>query len=429
MIRVQIHSFKDFDWILIINYLLLVSIGWFSIYAVEINSRPEQIFISLSNPAFKQLLWIGISLVIASALLIVAQIHYINSQWLYWISILLLVGLFIFGKSVKGATSWYQLGGLGLQPSEFAKFTTAAMLAHFLSKRPKALQSLFNRYIVAFIIGLPVVLIMLQPDIGSALVFSSFLFVLYREGLSAKWLLRLLGIVLIFICYLFWGFTQSSWILSLVIAGVAMLLYWLFRTNLRLRLSPLLTKTFVLIGLIVFCLKGIDYTYHHVLRPHHRDRFDILLGKKHDLQGVGYNLNQSLLCISSGRFYGKGFAKGDRTQGGFVPEQHTDYIITYIAEEWGFIGVCFVWLLYMVLIMRVIYKSNKQIHAYNRIYGYAVASILLLQCFINISMCCGLLPTIGIPLPLISYGGSSMIGFSLLIFYFIKLDRDDTYYL
>jgi rod shape determining protein RodA len=334
--------------------------------------------------------------------------YYIYGLWL----ILLLIVL-VFGTVVAGSQSWIEMGGFRFQPSEFAKFATGLALAKYLSdiqldlKEPKQLLK------AALIIILPALMIFLQNDTGSALVFSAFILVLYREGFSGNFLI--IGVVLVFVFVL--TLLIGKWAMLAAIAVIFILLFALMRKARKNILN--LIGIFLLSGLFIF---SIDFVFENVLQAHQKNRIDVLLGKTTDYHGVGYNVHQSMIAIGSGGIAGKGFLQGTQTKYNFVPEQSTDFIFCTVGEEWGFLGSAVVLLLFTFLLIRIIIVAERQRSAFSRIYGYAVASVLFFHIAINISMTIGLAPVIGIPLPFFSYGGSSLWSFTILLFIFIKMD-------
>ena len=323
------------------------------------------------------------------------------------------MGLFVFGQTISGATSWYSIGGFSLQPSEFAKLTTALVLAHFLSAIQTDLRRLKDQFKIVAFIGLPMLLILLQPDAGSALVFLGLFFVFIREGMNLRWLYLGILLVLIFIFTLLFKPIAVS-IGGLLLISIA---YFTIRKSYNKK-SPFL----ITLGICVLFSFSVNFIFNSLFEQRHRDRFNIILGLEADTQGIGYNINQSKIAIGSGGFSGKGFLNGTQTKGNFVPEQHTDYIFSTIGEEWGFLGSCTLIILFTVLIFRIIYRAEKHTNAYRRIYSYAFASMLFIHFFVNIGMTLGLVPTVGIPLPFISYGGSHLMAFSFMLFLYLNFD-------
>lgn len=475
------NIFEGIDWVLTLLYILLVGFGWINIYASS-STEDTRDFFDFSTKYGKQLIFICCSIPLIIIILFFNSKFYERfASVLYVISLLMLVGLFIFGKKINGATSWYSFGNIGLQPSEFSKVFTALALAKLMSDRKYNLRIIKNQLKTFIIIFLPAFFIALQPDMGSVLIYFAFFFVLNREGLTLAYLvLGFLSIVLFlltiyfgtnFVLTLFFSniplilifklffkdenFTRASnlkriiaslllfclsvtlFILTiyhhnimifivLILHIILILFYAIINKDKYLILFNTLKITGLYILISVF-ISGIGYFYNNVIEQHQKDRFDILLGKTKDLKGKGYNTYQAELTISSGGLWGKGFLQGDRTQGKFVPEQETDYIYSTVGEEWGFLGSSFVIILFMLLLYRIIYLSENQTNKFGRIYGYGIASIILFHVIVNIGMVIGLLPTIGIPLPFFSYGGSSLWGFTLLLFIFVRLDAHKKY--
>jgi rod shape determining protein RodA len=334
---------------------------------------------------------------------------------IYGISLLSLVGLFAFGKTIAGQRCWYGIGSFTLQPSEFAKAATALALAKYLSDSQINLKDV-NRQIQALaIVFLPVMLILPQPDPGSALIYSIFIIVLYREGLPAWYVWTGFVAILLFVLTLV---LPPQYVILLALLAIIFIYYKSRLVDRNLVLSSIL---FVLISGFVL---SVNYVFNNVFKQHHRDRFNILLGKSVDMKGIGYNTNQSEIAIGSGGWFGKGFLEGTQTKGGFVPEQHTDYIFTTVGEEWGFLGSLVVVGLFVGLFLRLIYLAERQKTKFSRVYGYCVAGILFIHFFVNIAMVLGIFPTIGVPLPFFSYGGSGLWGFTILLFIFIKMDAN-----
>ncbi len=419
----QNNIFLGIDWVLVLLYSVLVAFGWINIYAASSNEEQRVLF-DFSTKYGKQLIWIALSLpLIIFVLFFNSKFYERFSSILYLISIIALAGLFLFGKKINGAMSWYHFGGVSLQPSEFAKTFTALAVAKLVSDRKYNLNLIKNQAKAFIVIFTPAVLIALQPDMGSVLIYLAFFFVLNREGLTLNYII--LGAVTIFLFLLTIYFGISSVLLFSFGIITVPLLYRLYKNKQFFRFNWYkIIGTYVAVGFFIILA---SFTFNNVFKQHHRDRFDVLLGKKVDIKKIGYNLHQSELSISSGGFLGKGFLQGDRTQGNFVPEQHTDYIFSTVGEEWGFLGTSLVIILFMVLMFRIIYLSETTTNKFGRIYGYGVASILFFHVLINIGMVIGLFPTVGIPLPFFSYGGSSLWGFTLLLFIFIRLDAHKKY--
>jgi rod shape determining protein RodA len=408
---------------LVLFFLVLVFLGWLNIYAASVTENSRDVF-DFTMLYGKQLKWIGLSFILIIVIISIDAKFYERFSSIFYIaSLIFLVGLFLFGSTVNGATSWYNLGGSSLQPSEFAKAGTALALANFLGEPGRDLSDLRSQLSAFLIILLPTILIILQPDAGSALIYISLLFVLYREGLPAYYLLvGLVGIIL-FVVTLYFGLATS-----LIIIFSILTLFFVYLLNSRKvqfkREWYKIIALYFFVGLFIF---SVDYVFNDVFEQRHRDRFSILLGKTSDTKGIGYNTNQSMITIGSGGLTGKGFLEGDRTQGNFVPEQDTDYIFSTVGEEWGFIGSSAVIIIFIAFLMRLIWVAERQKSTFSRVFGYSMATIFFFHFMINIGMVIGLLPTIGIPLPFFSYGGSSLWGFTILLFIFIRLDADRVY--
>lgn len=421
MLRENRRGLK-FDWIMITLFLLLVGFGWINIMSASHVGENFSYF-DLDQPYGKQFMFIILTFVLIIIILsIEAKFYERFSSVIYLISILSLIGLFIFGKNVNGATSWYGIGGMTLQPSEFAKFATSLAVAKHISDIQTNMKSLQDQLKTIVIITIPAILILLQNDAGSTIVYAAFFFVFYREGLQQVYLI-LAGITIILsVISLKFGVLVSS-ILSLVfIVG-----FYLFKKKRRLSLIQPITVLVLCIG-FSFAVKMF---YDNMLKPHQKDRISLWLRLEKDPEKLAqmkktilYNLNESEKAISSGGLTGKGFLEGTRTTGKFVPEQHTDYIFSTVGEEWGFAGSAVVVLLFVALLIRIIYLAESQKSQFSRVYGYCVASILFIHFMINTGMVMGLIPTVGIPLPFFSYGGSALWGFTILLFIFIKLDAN-----
>ncbi|WP_412465031.1 rod shape-determining protein RodA [Flavobacterium mekongense] len=408
---------NNLDWISVVIYLILVILGWLNIYSSSLSSiEGETSIFDFSQIYGKQFLFILFSIPIIFIVLSVdAKFYEKYSSIIFAVSLLSLVGLFAFGKTIAGQRCWYGIGSFTLQPSEFAKAATSLALAKYLSDVQVNLKD-FNRQVQALlIIALPVLLILPQPDPGSALIYSAFILVLYREGLPSWYLWTGFIAILLFIMALI--------LKPLAIIGIALAIIVFIYYRSRIINRNWILSAIIFVGISGFVF-SVDYVFENVFKQHHRDRFNILLGKEVDMKGVGYNTNQSEIAIGSGGWFGKGYLEGTQTKGGFVPEQHTDYIFTTVGEEWGFVGSLFVIALFVVLIIRVIYLAERQKTKFSRVYGYCVASILFIHFFVNIAMVVGVFPTIGVPLPFFSYGGSGLWGFTILLFIFLKMDAN-----
>ncbi len=405
------------DWLSLLIYLLLIIFGITNIYSTTLSEATVSL-LELGSPAGKQF-WIFIF-----SLFFLPLTLYINSNFFehlslvfYILSILGLIGLFVFGQKISGATSWYLIGGFSLQPSELAKITTSLLLASNLSSIQMDINKRAFLFKIFLIIMLPIILILMQPDAGSALIYLSLFFVLLREGMSMKTLYFGIGLLLIFILTL---------VFDPIILSTAFLIIFILIYGLVLYYSPKTRKTPYIIGLVVSIVFSfsVNFIFNTVFEQRHRDRFNIILGLENDSKGIGYNINQSKIAIGSGGFSGKGFLNGTQTKGGFVPAQHTDYIFSTVGEEWGFIGSSGLIILFTILILRILYRAEKHIQPFPRIFSYCFASMLFVHFFINIGMTLGLVPTVGIPLPYISYGGTNLIAFSLMFFIYLNLDAN-----
>ncbi|PQJ82857.1 rod shape-determining protein RodA [Polaribacter glomeratus] len=418
------NIFAGIDWILVFLYIALVGFGWLNIYAASKTEKNHEI-LDFSTKYGKQILWISFSIPLIVIILFFNSKFYEKfASILYLISIFSLVLLFPLGKEINGARSWFNFGAMSLQPSEFVKACTALAVAKLLSDRQYNFKLVKNQIKAFIIVFFPAVLITLQPDAGSALIYLSFFFVLNREGLTLNYILLGATVIALFVLTIFFG--ASNMFISLFIIISIIVAYIIYRGGKRFfRFNWYKILAFyAFVALFIF---GTEFTYNNIFKQHHRDRFEVLLGMKVDNVNIGYNSYQSELTISSGGWFGKGFLEGNITQGNFVPEQHTDYIFSTVGEEWGFIGSSFVIILFMLMMYRIIYLSETHTNKFGRIYGYGLASILFFHVIVNIGMVIGLLPTVGIPLPFFSYGGSSLWGFTILLFIFIRLDAHKNY--
>lgn len=403
----------NIDWALVLIYCLMLLFGWLNIYAANYGEGSHNLLTMAAEPG-KQLFWIATSFGWVFLILILDGKFYTTFSWLiYALMILLLIGVVIVGKEIGGAKSWYAIGSFSMQPSEFAKAGTLLALSKYLSQLNINLSKPETQFKAFSILTFPILLIMLQPDAGSAIVFASLFLVLYREGISSIYLIIAGIAIALFIITLKYD-QQSAMVLVTIFAGI---FAFLLRKN-RSSLKPALISLILSLGFI----KSVEFLYSDVLRPHHQNRIDLILGKIDDIHGAGYNLHQSKIAIGSGGFSGKGFLDGTQTKFNFVPEQSTDFIFCTIGEEWGYLGSIITIGLFLLLLFRLIILAERQRSAFSRVYGYGVATILFCHFFINIAMTIGIMPVIGIPLPFFSYGGSSLWGFSILLFIFVKLD-------
>jgi len=418
---------QTIDWRVILCYIVLVFIGCVSIYAAIQAREPASIFDDSSG---KQLLWFGISTVFAVIVLFALNPKFWEAiaPLSYVLVVILLIVVRFVSSDVKGSHSWFDLGPIRFQPAEVSKITTSLMLALVMSMQGFKISKTADFFKVVAVIGVPMLAILLENETGSALVYIGYLFVLYREGLSGWWIVAFGMAILLFILTL----TTSRWT-AMIVLGIVCLLYCVLALRNAQRRSRIIRRNIILRALGGFAAGVIlifatDIIFHKVLHDYQRGRIEVLLGLKEDPAGVGYNVRQSMIAIGSGGFFGKGFLNGTQTTFGFVPEQSTDFIFCTIGEEWGFFGCLVVILLYVYLIYRIVQSADKSRESFTRIYGYCVASCLFMHLFINIGMTIGLMPVIGIPLPMLSYGGSSLLAFTLQIFIFLALNRQENKY-
>ena len=459
----------NIDYITIGLYFLLVLMGWLNIYSAVYNENHVSIF-DISQRYGKQLMWIGASVVIIAIILLIDSSFFpMFSYPIYIFTVLLLITVLLFGTEVNGARSWFQIGGFRLQPAEFTKFATNLAIAQFISSYNFKLMKFKNLLIVGFILFFPALLILLQNDTGSALVYFSFVLVLYREGLPGSILLVGLLLAAIFIATLISNvFIVSILLLTItflayfiirrkvsetmkaiiIVFGISTLLWGIFKAfsidvvpqyflftgigisiiifawfAFKHKLSYIFILSSIVVGGILFSF-SVNYIFNNVLESHQQDRINNLLGIEFDPLGAGYNVNQSKIAIGSGGFYGKGFLQGTQTKYDFVPEQSTDFIFCTVGEEWGFLGTSAVLLIFTFFLFRLIIIAERQRSSFSRIYGYGVVSIFFFHIIVNIGMTIGIAPVIGIPLPFFSYGGSSLWAFTILLFILIKLDSN-----
>ncbi len=457
----------NIDWVTFFVFLLLALLGWINIYAAVYDDSHKSI-LDVSQRYGKQLIWIMAALVLGFTILIIESNFYVFFAWFFYgLTILMLVLVLFAGVEINGSRSWFIIGDFQIQPSEFAKFSTALAVAKLMSGYNFRFTSPGALVRVVGVILLPAMLILMQPDTGSAIVFGSFLLVLYREGLSGVvlffaaltvllFLLALLVPNYILLIILFVGGLVAhyilnqrfrvvsialgvtaggillAWLLNLitgaalapevvVLGGMVPALGWILFKVAHLRMKRTMVVILVFISSVAFTY-SVDFVFNNLLEQHHRDRINELLGIQSDPLGAGYNVNQSKIAIGSGGFLGKGFLRGTQTKYNFVPEQSTDFIFCTVGEEWGFLGSAVVIFLFVFLFIRLIILAERQRSAYSRIYGYSVATILFFHFMVNIGMTIGLMPVIGIPLPFFSYGGSSLWAFTVLLFIFLRLD-------
>ena len=415
----QRSLFFNVDWISVIIYLCLCTVGWLNIHSAAFDPRHPGIF-NIDTDYGKQLIYLCIAVTVSIVILLLES-RLITAMavpfYVITTGLLLLVLIPHIGKNVGGNQAWISLGGgFRLQPSEFAKFSTCLLLAQYLSGTNVKITEIKSFLAAAAIIVFPMFLIMLQPDAGSTLVFSALIFVLYREGLSPYFLILEGLFIALFVLTLK---LESHWYVIGALVVIAAIILFIVRRNRKL-------VTTILIGLAV-CIAfvfSVKFLYNDVLQPHQKVRIDIVLGITKDLQGKGYNVNQSKIAIGSGKLWGKGYMQGTQTKYSFVPEQSTDFIFCTVGEEWGFAGAITVLGLYLFLVLRIIRIAERQRSTFTRVYAYGVASVIFFHVVINIGMTIGIVPSIGIPLPFISYGGSSLLNFTILLFVLLKLDSN-----
>ncbi len=463
------NIYANVDWLSILIWMLLIIFGWMNIYSANIMNGDGSI-LDFSQRYGKQLIWIGVSiLLIVIVFVLDAKFFPFFAYPLYGFMVLMLIGVFLFGKEINGARSWFVLGGFQFQPAEFAKPFTALALARLLSSYGFIIKSKRSLVLAGLIIFVPAILIMIQPDMGSSLVYFAFLFVLYREGFSQNTMILGASLAVLFIITLLGDksfIILGIWIIALFLfsryaggkkvlltmvlpgaglfgllfvinhfAGLEYPLYYItlisflgvcvasliaaFKSR-NPAMFKILTGMFVAVVFVV----SVDYAMNNILKEHQQQRIYVTLGMEDDPQGVGYNVNQSKIAIGSGGFSGKGFLDGTQTKLQFVPEQSTDFIFCTVGEEWGFIGTSLVIILFVLLITRLVILAERQRSNFSRIYGYGLVSVLMVHFTVNVGMTIGLLPVIGIPLPFFSYGGSSLLAFTLFLFIFLKLDSN-----
>jgi rod shape determining protein RodA len=413
----QRSFFFNVDWITVFIYVCLCTIGWFNIHSAAPDHHHSGVF-STETDSGKQLIYLCVAVIVSIVILLLeSRLIIALSVPFYVITSLLLMLVLVVGRNVGGNQAWISLGGgFRLQPSEFAKFSTCLLLARYLSGTNIKITDIKAFLIAAAIIVFPMFLIMLQPDAGSTLVFSALIFVLYREGLSPYFLVLEGSFITLFVLTLK---LDSHWYVIGALVAIAAIIILLFRRN-----RKLVTTVLIGLGICIAFVFSVKFLYNDVLKPHQKVRIDIVLGITKDLQGKGYNVNQSKIAIGSGKLWGKGYMQGTQTKYSFVPEQSTDFIFCTIGEEWGFAGAITVLGLYLFLVLRIIRIAERQRSTFTRVYAYGVASVFFFHVVINIGMTIGIVPSIGIPLPFISYGGSSLLNFTVLLFVLIKLDSN-----
>lgn len=461
----QINVLKNLDWLTILLFLFFVVMGWLNIYAVEYGRNLP----FMDSSYGKQLLWIAFAIIIAIMLIIIdAKFYLIFPYPVYGIVVFMLIMVLLVGAEIKGARSWFRIGALQLQPSEFAKFATCLALAKFLTMYNHKIHDIKNLLIIGAIIFVPAGLILLQPDAGSMLVYFSLFFMLYREGLSGIFLFIgilaiilfvlslivspvyiVLGIILVCsIAFWYWDKRLKYLFFSISVFGLLFGILWIFTQaevfNLEIfhtiSIAAIITslivfvlamwyklkKAMIIIGFMagsILYIHGVS-TMYNMLKPHQQTRINVTLGIESDPTGVGWNIEQSKIAIGSGGIIGKGYLQGTHTKGDYVPEQRTDFIFCTIGEEWGYVGSAVIIIFFVLFIIRLIILAERQRSSFSRIYGYGVLSIFFFHIAINLLMTVGLFPVIGIPLPFFSYGGSSLWSFTILLFIFLRLDAN-----
>lgn len=395
-------------------YLILVAMGWLSIFSASHGG--ETLSLDLSTNYGKQVLWIIVSMVFGAAIFLIdARFFDVFGYWFYGLTLALLVLVLVFGTEVNGARAWFQIGGFRLQPAEFAKFGTALALSKYLGDIDTNVKRIKQQIIAFGIIAVPAALIVIQGDAGSALVYGALLLMLYREGMSGAILLIGVAFITIFVFTLAFG--SVAVIIGSVLVGALVLAF----TYTVPRFKWYILGVVVAITLISF---GVQFAFDTVLQEHQQTRLEVMLGLKQDPQGVGYNVTQSKIAIGSGGFWGKGFLNGTQTKGDFVPEQHTDFIFSTVGEEMGWVGAFVVIVTFCMFFLRLTFLAERQRSKFNRVYAYSVICIMLFHFAINIGMTINIAPVIGIPLPFFSYGGSSLISFTMLVFLLLRLDAN-----
>ena len=405
---------NNIDWLVVFTYITLVILGWLNIYAAVYDEEVNKSIFNLSLNSGKQLIWIATSILIIIAILTVDFRFYDSFSFIiYGIVILLLIFVLFAGIKVSGSTSWFSIGGFRVQPSEFAKFATALALAKYMSKVNYKLSKFNDLLITACIIAIPPILIIVQGDTGTALVFGAFIIVLYREGLNPT--IIVIGLIAIALFVLTLVFNQLTLIIGIITIGVLIILFG--KKNWK-RILTVVAGMMIVISVVW----SVDYFVNDVLKPHQQNRIKALINPEADPLGYGWNVTQSKIAIGSGGLLGKGYLQGTQTKYDFVPEQSTDFIFCTLGEEQGWIGTTVVIFLFVFLLIRIVLIAERQKETFARVYGYSVASIIFIHFLVNVGMTIGLFPVIGIPLPLFSYGGSSLWAFTILIFILLKID-------
>jgi rod shape determining protein RodA len=409
-------NIRKIDWTSVMILFILVMLGLGNIYSSSQAYLLDSIF--TMNSFSKQLFFVITSVFIFLFIQILPYSFFTKySSILYVLSIISLIGLFLFGSEINGALAWYQFGGFSLQPSEFAKPFTALALAKYLSDINSNIKTIKTQFYSFLIILIPIILIILQPDPGTIIIFLSFFLVFYKIGLPSIYMNFFIGFIILF----FATILLSPNYVMVFLTFLTLLLLYFFRKK-----SYNIKKILVYATVFSVFIYSVDFIFNNVFEQRHRDRFNIVMGLEEDYRGSGYNTNQSRIAFASGGMFGEGFLKGSQTRGNFVPEQHTDYIFSTVGEEWGFLGASSIIILFTFLMLRISKRAELQRNLFSKIYSYSTVTIIFTHFFINIGMVIGLVPTIGIPLPFLSYGGSSLMAFVLLFSIYIKLDSQRT---
>lgn len=412
--REQTKFINRLDWGVIFLYFLLTSLGWLNIFAVVYDAQQEQSIFDLTLNSGKQLVWISTSVILITLIMLIDFRFYDSFAYLIYGGVMLvLIFVLLFGREIAGSKSWFTIGSFSLQPSEFAKFATALAVSKYLSTNHRVFENIKSQAVLFAIIGLPVVLIMLQGDTGTAMVYSAFAIVFYREGFSPI----LLGI----------GITAAFlFLLTLFIPKLYLIIAVVVTALLLIGINSKKTKRIITIAVsaaaIITLVVSVDFIINDVMKPHQQNRIRALINPEGDPLGYGWNVTQSKIAIGSGGLWGKGFLEGTQTKFDFVPEQSTDFIFCTIGEEHGWIGSLSLIAIFVLLLIRLTAIAERQKSTFARVYGYSVAAILFFHFGVNIGMTIGLFPVVGIPLPFFSYGGSSLWAFTILLFILLKLD-------
>lgn len=409
-------NIRKIDWTSVMILFVLVMLGLGNIYSSSQAYLLDSIF--TMNSFSKQLFFVIASVFIFLFIQILPYSFFTKySSILYVLSIISLIGLFLFGSEINGALAWYQFGGFSLQPSEFAKPFTALALAKYLSDINSNIKTIKTQFYSFLIILIPIILIILQPDPGTIIIFLSFFLVFYKIGLPSIYMNFFIGFIILFFATIL---LSPNYVMIFLTFLTLLLLYFLRKKSYNIK------KILVYATVFSVFIYSVDFIFNNVFEQRHRDRFNIVMGLEEDYRGSGYNTNQSRIAFASGGMFGEGFLKGSQTRGNFVPEQHTDYIFSTVGEEWGFLGASSIIILFTFLMLRISKRAELQRNLFSKIYSYSTVTIIFTHFFINIGMVIGLVPTIGIPLPFLSYGGSSLMAFVLLFSIYIKLDSQRT---